>query len=119
MPPSYSMMLPGRMSTPEIFMVQRASSTSVRPELVEGRSWSWSEGQGFDQLSPNGLCSLKAALLASDPFSGKQRIGVDRAAVIPLLARLHPVDREVEVWPGRAGVTGMPDATEDLPAPDP
>jgi hypothetical protein len=38
--------------------MEGAEKTPVRPELVEGLSFSWEgtrKGQGFDGLSPNGV----------------------------------------------------------------
>src|SRR5687768_6983046 len=86
MPPSYSMMLPGRMSTPLIFMCE---------PLKE----------------PSGL-------LAAGLLSGKQRERVDRAALVPFLARLHAVDREMQMGPPGVGVAGVADAADRLPALD-
>src|SRR5206468_10420271 len=85
MPPSYSMMLPGRMSTPLIFM------------------------------SSLGECGKEPARsLAARLFPGKQRVGIDRRAVPPALAGRHAVDGEMEVRPGRAGIAGMADAGDHL-----
>src|SRR5206468_6456718 len=87
MPPSYSMMLPGRMSTPLIFM------------------------------SSLGECGKEPARsLAARLFPGKQRVWVDRRAVPPALAGRHAVDRKVQVRPGRARIPGMPDAGDHLAA---
>src|SRR5688572_24882234 len=86
MPPSYSMMLPGRMSTPLIFMCEPLKEP----------------------------CGLLAAGL----LSGKQREGVDRAALVPFLARLHAVDGEMEVRSARIGVAGVADAADRLSALD-
>src|SRR4029079_7662487 len=87
MPPSYSMMLPGRMSTPLIFM------SSL------GECWK-------EPRQP----------LAAGPLSGKQRVGIDRGPIPPSLARSHAVDREMEVGPGGAGIAGMAHASDDLAA---
>src|SRR5438067_11056591 len=89
MPPSYSMMLPGRMSTPLIFM------------------------------SSLGRCGKEPARsLAVGPFSGKQRIGVDGRPLPPTLAVAHRIDREMEVRARSAGVAGVADAGDYLPALD-
>src|SRR6266496_1770646 len=90
MPPSYSMMLPGRMSTPLIFM------SSLR------------ENVGKEPLQP----------LAAGLFPGKQRIGIDRGSVPPALASGHLVDREMEVRRGGVRVSGVSDARDHLPALD-
>src|SRR4051794_20033971 len=88
MPPSYSMMLPGRMSTPLIFMSSLGESVGKEP------------------LQP----------LAPSLFPGKQGIGVDRRAVPPALTGRHLVDREVEVWTGRVRVTAMAHPGDHLSA---
>src|SRR4051794_30359992 len=89
MPPSYSMMLPGRMSTPLIFM------------SCLGECWK-------EPRQP----------LAAGPLSGKQRVWIDRGPIPPSLARSHAVDREMEVGPCGAGVAGVADAGNDLTALD-
>src|SRR3954447_15938699 len=48
----------------------------------------------------------------------KQRIGIDRGAVIPFLARLHPVDGEMEVGAGGVGVAGRADSADRVALPD-
>src|SRR5690348_13514191 len=88
MPPSYSMMLPGRMSTPLIFMSSLGESVGKEP----------------------------ARALAAGLLSGKQRIGIDRRALPPALARIHRIDREVEMRTGRAGITSVADPCDDLAA---
>src|SRR5258705_3013231 len=88
MPPSYSMMLPGRMSTPLIFMSSLGESDGKGPRRR----------------------------LAAGPLSGKQRVRVDRRAVPPAIAWAHLIDREMEVRSGGAGVTAMADAGDHLPA---
>src|SRR3982751_6880135 len=90
MPPSYSMMLPGRMSTPLIFMSSLGETGGKEPRQ-----------------------HLAAGLLP-----GKQLVGIDRGAVPPALARRHLVDREVEVRTGGIGVAAMADAPNDLTALD-
>src|SRR3569833_2311067 len=96
MPPSYSMMLPGRMSTPLIFMIaylltdERAAADAPR----------------------------LAAPLAVGLFPGKQRVRIDRRAVPPALAGRHAVHREVKVRAGSACVAGMADAPDHLTALD-
>src|ERR1041384_6861607 len=88
MPPSYSMMLPGRMSTPLIFMVCSLTGESRR-------------------------------LLAAAGVSGKQRVGIDRPALIPALTGGHPVDREMQMRPGGIGVAGAADPADRIAAPQP
>src|SRR5438105_14274449 len=58
-----------------------------------------------------------AGALAAGLFPGKQRIGVDRSAVPPALARSHLVDREMEVRARRVGIAAMADAADHLAAP--
>src|SRR4051812_2999167 len=79
MPPSYSMMLPGRMSTPLIFMSSLGESVGKEP----------------------------ARLLAARPFRGKERIRIDRRPIPPALARRHRVDREMEVRAGGTSISAM------------
>jgi hypothetical protein len=46
-------------------MTRYRTSSPVRPEPVEGRSFSWvahQEGVGFDKLSPNGSVCPKTRL---------------------------------------------------------
>src|SRR5947209_3424169 len=57
-----------------------------------------------------------AGALAAGLFPGKQRIGVDRSAVPPTLARRHHVDREMKVRAGGVRIAGMADASDDLAA---
>src|SRR4051795_10309570 len=90
MPPSYSMMLPGRMSTPLIFMSSLRDSVGKEPAR-----------------------SLAAGLL-----SGKQRVRIDRRSVPPAIARAHDVDCEMEVRPRGACIAGVTDAGDDLAALD-
>src|SRR3954462_4888232 len=99
MPPSYSMMLPGRMSTPLIFMSSLGESVGKEPPpaRLTGRQ-------------------IKDVPVAARLFPGKQRVGVDRSPVPPALARGHPVDREMEVRARCAGVAGMADLGDDLAA---
>src|SRR3954468_22477088 len=59
-----------------------------------------------------------AALLAATLLPGKQRIGIDRRALPPALARSHRVDRHVEVRTGSAGVAGVAHASDHLAALD-
>src|SRR5687767_12949150 len=103
MPPSYSMMLPGRMSTPLIFMLV--------PVCKKG-------GQPFDKLRASGLSELVAPL-ALGLLSGKQRIGIDRRTLVPLVAGAHAVDREMEVRSGLAGIAGLADKADQVAALDP
>src|SRR5687768_3120473 len=86
MPPSYSMMLPGRMSTPLIFM----------EKLV-------------------GLEDCGAAL-ATRPAPGKERVGIDRRALPPALVGAHAVDGEMEVRAFRIGVAGAADTPDRVAA---
>src|SRR5690242_15414916 len=88
MPPSYSMMLPGRMSTPLIFMSSLGESVGKEP----GRA------------------------LAADLFSGKHGVGIDRRPLPPALPRRHGVDGEVQMRPGGARVASVSDARNDLAA---
>src|SRR6185369_226903 len=88
MPPSYSMMLPGRMSTPLIFMSSLGESVGKEP----------------------------ARLLAAHPFRGKKRIGIDRGSIPPALARCHRVDRKMEMRSRRARVSSMAHKGDDLAA---
>src|SRR6185369_7261840 len=87
MPPSYSMMLPGRMSTPLIFMSSLGESGKEPPQPLAGA-----------------------------PVSGKQRVGIDRRPMPPALTGSHGVDREMEVRAGRTRVAGMPDLSNYLAA---
>src|SRR5213082_3018613 len=57
-----------------------------------------------------------AGALAAGLFPGKQRIGVDRSAVPPALARSHLVDREMEVRACRVRIAGMADTADHLAA---
>src|SRR3954451_12751620 len=57
-----------------------------------------------------------AGALAAGLFPGKQRIGVDRGAIPPTLARRHRVDGEMEVRTGRARIAGVTDAGDHLTA---
>src|SRR3569623_2570227 len=96
MPPSYSMMLPGRMCTPLIFMIaylrtdERAAANAPR----------------------------LAAPLAVGLFPGKQRVRIDRRAVPPPLAGRHAVHREVKVRVGSACVAGVAHPADHLPTLD-
>src|SRR5690242_19373329 len=90
MPPSYSMMLPGRMSTPLIFMSSLGESVGKGP----------------------------ARLLARSLLPGKQRVWIDRRSLPPALAWSHRVDGEVEVRPRRACIARMPNPSDDLAALD-
>src|SRR3954469_14956252 len=92
MPPSYSMMLPGRMSTPLIFMIAYLPRLGKEPPR-----------------QPRFGGSLAAAL-----FPGKQRVRIDGRSVPPALARRHRIDREMEVRAGGAGIAGMADAGDHL-----
>src|SRR3954447_8565779 len=93
MPPSYSMMLPGRMSTPLIFMIACLLETNERAAAG----------------APRFGGSLAAGL-----FPGKQGVRIDGGAVPPALARRHRIDREMEVRAGGAGIAGMADAGDHL-----
>src|SRR6478735_4863041 len=86
MPPSYSMMLPGRMSTPLIFMSSLGESGGKEPPQP----------------------------LARGPFPGKQRVGIDRRPLPPALPLPHRVNGEMEVWAGGACIAGVPDAADHL-----
>src|SRR5437763_1063787 len=88
MPPSYSMMLPGRMSTPLIFMSSLGENVGKEP----------------------------ARALAAGLLPGKQRVRIDRRAVPPAIVWAHAVDREMEMRSGGARVSGMADASDDLAA---
>src|SRR5947209_14289923 len=90
MPPSYSMMLPGRMSTPLIFM------SSL------GEMWGKS----------------RSLALAGGLLPGKQRVRIDRRALPPALTRRHRVDRQVKVRAGGACVPCVPDPGDHLTALD-
>src|SRR4051794_12115881 len=97
MPPSYSMMLPGRMSTPLIFMIAYLLRLKKEPPRAD----------------PQFGGSLPASL-----FSGKQRIRIDRRAVPPALARRHRIDGEMQVRAVRTRVPGMAHERDHLPALD-
>src|SRR5436189_4660077 len=86
MPPSYSMMLPGRMSTPLIFM---------------GCSL---------------LCQDLAGALAGGAAPGKQWVGIDRSPLPPAVGRPHAVDREMEVRARGIRVAGAPDRSDRIAA---
>src|SRR5436309_13420788 len=87
MPPSYSMMLPARMSTPLIFM------------------------------SSLGECGKEPARsLAARLFPGKQRVWVDWRPLPPALSGRHRIDREVKMRSRSAGIAGMADAGDHLAA---
>src|SRR3954447_16360961 len=92
MPPSYSMMLPGRMSTPLIFMIAYLPRLGKEPPR-----------------QPRFGGSLAAAL-----FPGKQRVRIDGRSVPPAFARRHRIDREMEVRACGAGIAGMADAGNHL-----
>src|SRR6266404_6560613 len=79
MPPSYSMMLPGRMSTPLIFMSSLGENVGKEP----------------------------ARALAADHFPGKHGVGIDRPPLPPALFGCHRIDGEVEVRPRCACVARM------------
>src|SRR6185312_14325661 len=85
MPPSYSMMLPGRMSTPLIFM------------------------------SSLGECGKEPArALARGLLPGKHGVRVDRRPLPPALPRSHGVDREVQVRRRSDRVAGVVDPGDYL-----
>src|SRR5687767_7762566 len=101
MPPSYSMMLPGRIDTPLIFMGDRLMLQRLK-EPLRRRCRAPSE---------------RDAPLARRGLSGKQRIGVDRGALPPFVARVHAVDRHVKVRPRRIGIARKADKAERGSAP--
>src|SRR5690348_14905145 len=99
MPPSYSMMLPGRMSTPLIFMSSLGESVGKEPRHRAA-------------CRPGELSGSLARRL----FSGKHGVWVDRRSLPPALPRPHLVDREMQVRTGRACIARVADAGDHLAA---
>src|SRR5687767_13955380 len=60
----------------------------------------------------------KTRPLAAGWLSGKQRIGIDRAALVPTLARPHAVDGKMEMRTGGVGVAAEADIADRRPAAD-
>src|SRR6476469_3096718 len=94
MPPSYSMMLPGRMSTPLIFMIAYLLRLMKEPPRTLAAVW----------LGP----------LAAGLFPGKHGVWIDRRALPPALTGSHRIDGHVKVRTGSACIAGVADTADDL-----
>src|SRR5690242_13616954 len=92
MPPSYSMMLPGRMSTPLIFMgihlLERALGQPARPP--------------------------KGAPLTVGHRSRKQRVGIDRLALPPAIAGSHERQAEMKVKDAGRRIAAVADISQHI-----